>query len=175
MNSESLSSDSDSSDSDNLDADNSDPSQIPTMVTVENLQNHLPVEADRVEALVRFVLKGEGEAGEISICFVDDDRITELHGEFLNDPTPTDVITFPLGDDDSRTLEGEIVVSSEAAIRQAGDHQSTPLQELHLYVIHGVLHLAGYDDLSAAEAGEMSRIQEGYLSSWIALNGPFTD
>ena len=47
MNSESL-----SSDSDNSDADNSDPSQIPTMVTVENLQNHLPVEADRVEALV---------------------------------------------------------------------------------------------------------------------------
>ena len=144
-------------------------------VHVENLQSALPVDADRVSRLVQFVLKKERRSGEISICFVDDDHIARLHGEFLGDPTPTDVITFPLSEDDSRPLEGEIVISSETAIRQADDHQTTPLTELHLYVIHGLLHLTGFDDLEEADFKEMEAAQEAYLSSWIGLYGPFTD
>ena len=72
-------------------------------------------------------------------------------------------------------LEGEIVISSETAIRQADDHQTTPLTELHLYVIHGLLHLTGFDDLEEADFKEMEAAQEAYLSSWIGLYGPFTD
>ena len=144
-------------------------------VHVEDLQKDLPVDAKRVERLVQFVLEKEGRTGEISICFVDDERISQLHGEFLDDPTPTDVITFPLHDDDSRTLEGEIVISTGAALRQAQEHASTPLRELHLYVIHGLLHLTGFDDLNEADAKEMEQAQEGYLRAWIDHYGPFTD
>ncbi len=145
------------------------------LVHVENLQEALPVDADRVERLVRFVLEGEERSGEISICFVDDDRIAQLHGEFLDDPTPTDVITFPFSEDDSRPLEGEIVISSGAALRQAGDHHTTPLTELHLYVIHGLLHLTGYDDLNEEDSLRMQAAQDSYLQAWIDLYGAFTD
>ena len=145
------------------------------LVHVENLQDALPVDTGRVERLARFVLEGEERSGEISICFVDDERISQIHGEFLDDPTPTDVITFPFSEDDSRPLEGEIVISSGAALRQAGDHASTPLAELHLYVIHGLLHLTGHDDLNEADSVRMQAAQERYLRSWIDLYGPFTD
>ena len=144
-------------------------------VQVENLQDDLPVDPDRVERLVRFVLEGEGRSGEISVCFVDDERIGQIHGEFLDDPTATDVITFPLNGDDSRTLDGEIVISSGAALRQAQEHRSTPLTELHPYLIHGLLHLTGFDDLTEEDAGVMGKAQEAYLTSWIDLYGPFTD
>jgi len=145
------------------------------LVHVENLQEALPVDADRVERLVRFVLEREERSGEISICFVDDERIAQLHGEFLDDPTPTDVITFPFSEDDSRPLEGEIVISSGAALRQSGDHGTTPLSELHLYVIHGLLHLTGYDDLNEEDSLKMQAAQDRYLHAWIDLYGAFTD
>ena len=145
------------------------------LVHVENLQEALPVDADRVERLVRFVLEREERSGEISICFVDDERIAQLHGEFLDDPTPTDVSTFPVSEDDSRPLEGEIVISSGAALRQAGDHGTTPLSELHLYVIHGLLHLTGYDDLNEEDSLKMQAAQDRYLHAWIDLYGTFTD
>ncbi|MAJ29295.1 rRNA maturation RNase YbeY [bacterium TMED181] len=144
-------------------------------VHVENLQNALPVDQDRVIRLVRFVLEKEQRFGEISVCFVDDEAIARLHGEYLGDPTPTDVITFPLSEEDSRPLDGEIVISSGAAIRQAQEHLSTPLTELHLYVVHGLLHLTGFDDLTEADAQKMEAAQEAYLGAWIALYGPFTD
>ena len=145
------------------------------LVHVENLQEALPVDADRVERLVRFVLEREERSGEISICFVDDERIAQLHGEFLDDPTPTDVITFPFSEDDSRPLEGEIVISSGAALRLSGDHGTTPLSELHLYVIHGLLHLTGYDDLNEEDSLKMQAAQDRYLHAWIDLYGAFTD
>ena len=151
------------------------PSPEEIRVHVENLQDALPVDAPRVERLVRFVLEQEGRSGEISLCFVDDEHIARLHGEFLDDPTPTDVITFPFSEDDSRPLEGEIVISSGAALRQAGEHDSTPLNELHLYVIHGLLHLTGHDDLNEEDSRQMEVAQERYLRAWIDLYGPFTD
>lgn len=82
--------------------------------------------------------------GELSVSFLDEASLAQVHGDFLDDPTPTDVITFP-GDPD-HDFGGEILVSAERAVFMAQEHGLTFPEELSLYLIHGWLHLAGLDD-----------------------------
>lgn len=91
---------------------------------------------------------------EIEITIVDDADIARVHGDFLDDPTPTDVITFH---------HGEILISADTALRQ-GTENGQPLDhEVALYLVHGLMHLAGWDDHGEAEAAEMARRQEAVL------------
>ncbi|WP_158279874.1 rRNA maturation RNase YbeY [Coraliomargarita sinensis] len=83
-------------------------------------------------------------AGELSIAFVDDATIAAVHGDFMDDPTPTDVITFPA--DTTMESAGEIIVSVDHAQVRAAELGEPFSRELSLYLIHGWLHLAGYDD-----------------------------
>ena len=95
-----------------------------------------------------------GDCPEISLVLVSDHRIAELHGKFMNDPTPTDVITF---------LHGEIVLSVDTARREALA-RSLPLpQEVVRYAIHGLLHLAGWTDKTPVQARTMREVQEKIL------------
>ena len=91
---------------------------------------------------------------EIEITIVDDADIARVHGDFLDDPTPTDVITFH---------HGEILISAETALRQGREHGQSLDHETALYLVHGLLHLAGWDDHEETEAREMARLQEGIL------------
>lgn len=91
---------------------------------------------------------------EIEISLINDAEIARVHGEFLNDPTPTDVITFH---------HGEILISAETALRQSAEHGFSLDQELGLYAIHGLLHLAGWEDHEPNEAASMALIQERIL------------
>jgi probable rRNA maturation factor len=93
---------------------------------------------------------------EVSVVFVSDKRIAKIHGQFMNDPTPTDVITFQ---------HGEIFISSQAANRQARQYSTSFEHELRLYLVHGLLHLAGFEDKTAADAREMKREQERIVAS----------
>jgi probable rRNA maturation factor len=88
---------------------------------------------------------------EVSVVLVSDRRIAELHRRFLNERGPTDVITFE---------HGEIVISAETARRQARAFRTSLEHELRLYIVHGLLHLRGYDDKMPAGAAEMKRLQE---------------
>jgi probable rRNA maturation factor len=94
--------------------------------------------------------------GELSLVFLTDAALARLHGEFLNDPTPTDVITF--AGDPALGAAGEICVSADAAARQAAGPRAFST-ELMLYVVHGWLHLAGYDDLQPAKKRVMRRAE----------------
>jgi probable rRNA maturation factor len=94
---------------------------------------------------------GLARPGEVSVVLVSDRRMAELHQRFLNEPGPTDVITFQ---------HGEIVISAETAKRQARAFRTSMELELRLYLVHGVLHLCGFDDKTAAGAAEMQRLQE---------------
>ena len=91
---------------------------------------------------------------EIEITIVDDADIARVHGDFLDDPTPTDVITFH---------HGEILISADTALRQGREHDQSLDHETALYLVHGLLHLAGWDDHEETEAREMARLQEGIL------------
>lgn len=91
---------------------------------------------------------------EVEISFINDEAIAQVHSDFMNDPTPTDVITFH---------HGEILVSLDTAVSQGLEHQNPYEREVALYIIHGLLHLAGWEDAEPAERAEMHRLQEAIL------------
>lgn len=92
---------------------------------------------------------------EVEISVVDDEAIRDVHARFLSDPTVTDVITFPHGDG-----LGEIIVSYDTAIRQAGEFHEPVYRELFRYMVHGLLHLHGYIDTEPEERERMFSRQE---------------
>lgn len=91
---------------------------------------------------------------EVSVVLLDDEEIARVHAEFMDDPSPTDVISFPYGP------HGEILISAETAARQAREYGKSFEEELALYVVHGTLHLCGYEDVSESGRREMAALQE---------------
>lgn len=102
----------------------------------------------------RSVLANEGE---LSLVFLTDPALAKIHADFLDDPTETDVITFE--GDPALGTAGEICVSADTAARYARENQRDFSTELTLYVVHGWLHLAGYDDLQPAKKRVMRRAE----------------
>jgi probable rRNA maturation factor len=96
---------------------------------------------------------------EVEASIVSDKTIAEVHAQFLNDPTPTDVITFH---------HGEILVSADTAALAAPLHGHSLDVELLLYLIHGLMHLAGWEDEEPAEHDEMHRRQNAVLAAVLA-------
>lgn len=92
-------------------------------------------------------------SGELSIVFLTDPAIAQIHADFMADPTATDVITFE--GDATAGLAGEICVSADTAAAYAREHGHDFATELTLYVVHGWLHLAGYDDLAPTKKRRM--------------------
>lgn len=116
-------------------------------------------------------------AGTLSVVFADDALTCELHEKFLNDPSKTDVITFPgdivftrpqrrnvpaeknlpaarsrrKNETAADAFAGEIVVCVPQAMRAAKQFGTTPADEILLYLVHGWLHLAGIDDIAEAD------------------------
>ena len=97
--------------------------------------------------------------GEISILFVTDSRMASLHRKFLNQSGATDVLTFH---------HGEIVISTETARRNARAFDNSLSRELQLYIVHGLLHLHGFDDRTQSSAQKMETMQERILCQAIA-------
>ncbi len=95
-----------------------------------------------------FLLK---QSPAVEVAVVSDSVIAGVHEQFMGVPGATDVITFD---------HGEIVVSAETAKRHASEHGHTVAEELALYVVHGLLHLNGFDDREAGARRRMQRVQE---------------
>jgi probable rRNA maturation factor len=139
-------------------------------VGITDRQKLLRIAKPWLERLVRRALAVEGiEQAEIGILLVDDRRIAKLHGEWFDDPTPTDVITFDLSA--GGVLAGDIAVSCETARRMARELGWTPRQEVAYYVVHGILHLTGYDDRTPADRRTM-RARERAVMKAIGLPTP---
>lgn len=96
--------------------------------------------------------------GELSIAFVDDAQIAQVHADFMDDPTPTDVITFPANPE--MESAGEIIVSVDHARSRATELDEPFSRELSLYLIHGWLHLAGYDDREESDRAKMREAEQ---------------
>jgi probable rRNA maturation factor len=103
------------------------------------------------------VLERENGGEALSVAFLNDEELAAVHGRFLEDPSATDVITFPA--EPGFGVAGEICVSVDAAWRQARPGW-TFAEELALYVVHGWLHLLGHDDLDAAAKRRMRRAEK---------------
>jgi probable rRNA maturation factor len=110
---------------------------------------------DRLDSLVDlFTFVGNQEPSapsgtwEVSVRLTDDGGICSLHERFFGDSTPTDVISFPSGDDREAVAGylGDIVVSLETAAAQSGEGGHSPEREVAFLALHGFLHLCGHDD-----------------------------
>jgi probable rRNA maturation factor len=147
------------------DAMNDDDGGQPRVLVSDRMASALP--SSDVRALTRIArdtLVAEGhERVELSLSFVDDDEMARLHERYMQEAGPTDVLTFPLDDDDVdesgvRVL-GDVVVCPAVAAR---NHPEGPTAELRLLVVHGVLHVLGYDHEDDGERAEMWSRQERY-------------
>lgn len=116
------------------------------IVEVIDKQSALNIDESRLIEAVNFIVSdSDYESAEISIAVVGDAEMHEMNNQYLAHDYPTDVLSFPLEATD-RFLAGEIIVSSETAIKESAEHGLADLDELLLYVVHGTLHLVGYDD-----------------------------
>ena len=121
-----------------------------------------PLDLDDLVALGRRTLRAEGVmAGELSVSFVEDDEIADLHVRYLDEPGPTDVLSFPQDGDagDGAPLLGDVVIAPAVAAR---NNPEDPDAEVRLLLVHGILHLLGYDHEEDGERAEMWARQERY-------------
>ena len=136
-------------------------------ITVRNLQRKVPVDVVDLEMFARKAAElclrlprrkksDLAHLREISVLIVSDQKIASLHRQFMNESGPTDVITFQ---------HGEIFVGAESARRNARRFGNAFERELRLYVVHGLLHLHGFDDRNAASARRMQVVQRKILAT----------
>ena len=136
-------------------------------------------EVERLGDLVRFVLGEEGapDEVEVSLSFVDVPEMTMLNETYRHKEGPTDVLSFPMdelgsddaledGDWDGAVPLGDIVIAPEVAAEQAPRYGTTFDEEVELLIVHGVLHLLGYDHVIDEEAEVMEAREEAILGSW---------
>jgi len=135
-------------------------------VSVRNLQRTIPVNVGDLEKFaakaMRCCLRLHNQKAtdltrlrEVFIWLISDRRMASLHRQFLSKTGPTDVLTFQ---------HGEIFISAETAKRHARLFENSIMRELQLYIVHGLLHLHGFDDRTRAQARKMRRTQEKILS-----------
>jgi probable rRNA maturation factor len=132
-------------------------------IEIANNQDRVEIDESYLRNVVTQTLTAERVANAtISIAILDNRAIHELNRQYLDHDFETDVLSFLLeesgGADDlslprgaAKTIDGEILASADYAAEQATVYDWAPLNELTLYVVHGLLHLCGYDDLSDVE------------------------
>jgi probable rRNA maturation factor len=133
-------------------------------VKIASPQEVVPLEFARLRAAAQQVLtdEGVGEA-KLSLAFVDNPTIHRLNKQFLDHDEPTDILTFPLSGEGARVLEGELVIGAEVAREVAAERGHDVQVELLYYVVHGILHLCGFDDTTPAEAARMRQRERYHL------------
>ncbi len=135
-------------------------------------QTLLNVDFQRMKRAVEKILTDAGYTrGRIEIAVVEAEPMHEMNVQFLGHDYPTDVLAFPMEVDPKKgRLEGEIVVCSDVANDLARDFQWSAEDELLLYVVHGALHLVGYDDHTPEDAPIMHAKEREYLA-FVGVDG----
>jgi probable rRNA maturation factor len=129
------------------------------------------VQAEGLQATVEAVLRHEGRPGEVTVVLTDDEGIRALNRDFLGVDAPTDVLSFGAQEDSGPFIAapemggylGDVIVSYPRAVAQAEEQGHPVQQELNLLVVHGVLHLLGYDHADQEEKAVMWARQEAIL------------
>lgn len=132
------------------------------------------LDPDALAPLVRYVLEQEGVAGpwSVAVVLVDDERLRGLHREFMGLDTPTDVMTFPHADadDPAGPRGGDVVISVDRAREQAAEVGQPVPREIRFLVVHGLLHLCGWDDATPEARERMLRRGEELLERFDAAS-----
>jgi probable rRNA maturation factor len=141
--------------------DDDHPARDLPRILISNRQG-APIDEGSIREVARRTLRAEGlERTELSVSFVEPGEIAGLHERFMDEPGPTDVLSFPQDDavDDGVRLLGDVVVAPDEAARNNPDD---PAGELRLLVVHGILHLLGYDHQKDDARTRMWERQERY-------------
>ena len=156
----------------------------PYKIAIADEQQHLHLDHKFLKRVTECVLKEEGVVrAELSFAFVDNAGIHTVNRDFLGHDYTTDVVSFLLDSETpavtpgkrraklavprgaGKSLDGEIIISAEMAVERAAEFRWNAHDEFVLYLVHGVLHLCGYDDLSDAE----QKIMRGQEVAMLAL------
>ncbi|HKR01627.1 MAG TPA: rRNA maturation RNase YbeY [Pyrinomonadaceae bacterium] len=132
------------------------------MVEVVNRQRKTPIDCERWRAFTTKALSAAPANGSgVTVAFVSDRAMRELNRRWRGKRGTTDVLSFPSAQDDFEKLEGptlgDVVISVEQAARQAGEHGLSFEDEVAQLILHGVLHLCGYDH--ETDDGEMNSLE----------------
>jgi probable rRNA maturation factor len=130
-------------------------------IVVDDQQTDVAIDAPRWARLAADALRCEGARGELTLTFVDRDEMAALNSEHMGLDRPTDVLSFPLDSIDEEpfaqgpVLLGDVVICPSVAVESAPSHAGTIDDELALLVVHGCLHVMGYDHAVPDEARVM--------------------
>jgi probable rRNA maturation factor len=134
-------------------------------IQIKNLQNLKRINLVSLEKRIKKILKYLNLSNKTVYIVLSDNRlIRKLNKAFLGKNEPTDVIAFPLGDRHTQDLLGEVIVSIEQAIKNTRVYRTIFEEELLLYLIHGILHLSGYDDQTKHQRAEMQAKERELLT-----------
>jgi len=146
---------------------------VPPSVPTRSEQADVAVDVARYRRLAVEVLTAEGVVGpsELALTFVDEATIAELNRTWLDGDGPTDVLAFPIDDEDDGTpgprMLGDVIVCPAVAERYATANDRAPHDEIALLVVHGILHVLGHDHLDDDEAQRMRDHEHRHLTtSW---------
>ncbi len=138
-------------------------------------QEFAAVDHDQLQRAGRVTLDFLGvEQAELSVVLLDNPAIHEWNRNTLEHDFPTDVITFPLSEP-NEPLEGELLISVEMAADMAAEMGWSMQDECKLYLIHGILHLVGYDDLDPTDQKQMRAREREVLAYLDITPGPKDD
>ena len=152
-----------------VDATEDDASQC--ILTVTNRQRDCRIDGVHLRRLVRFHLQDQLRLShyDLRIHLLSAARMADANEAHLKHKGPTDVITFNYGEPDQKALHGEVLVCPSVAVEQARDYGTTWESELMRYIIHGILHLRGYDDQSTTARRVMKREEDRLLNTLAAV------
>ena len=128
-------------------------------IDIKDMQKKIKVDRKFIRRVVRETLKREAKGGEVSIVLTDNEYIRELNLKYRSVDRATDVLAFPMDEE----ILGDIVISVEKAKEQALVYRKSLKNEVGRLVIHGILHLIGYDDSSRASLKKMHAREEEIL------------
>lgn len=142
-------------------------------IRIKDTQKKITINKKLIRHLAGQILtiKGEGNS-ELSIFFVGASRIRALNEEFRKTDRPTDCLAFSMREGKkggNPALLGDVVICPEMARQAAGIYKTTIEQEIYLYLIHGILHLLGYDDVNTKSRAIMEKEQARILTSLTSL------
>jgi probable rRNA maturation factor len=146
------------------------------LIRVFNNQRDLTISSRQVKDLANHVVFFEKKLyDEVSIHFVSRRKISKLHEDYFKDPSVTDCVSFPI-DLEGNVLEGDyrmmgdVFVCPFVAIENSVLYKNSPYEELSLYVVHGLLHLMGYDDIASEDRKQMREAERRHLKALKAHN-----
>lgn len=125
-----------------------------------------------LDSLLRFSMKDLKLPDEcdLELLLVDEEEMTQLHVKWMEEPGPTDVLTFPMDEirpnSSQAGILGDIVICPQVAIRQAESAGHSFTHEMSILGVHGVLHIVGYDHATKEDEKEMFELQESIVARW---------